>query len=149
MKKIIVTTDLSEESKKAFGPAKELARLTGASVKLLCVVEDPAQALAAYSMDFVPVPMPNLRDELVNKATDELHSLAKTHFADVTRDSQIVVASTSIAHEIVDISKKSGADLVVMATHGRTGVRRLLIGSVAERVVRESSCPVLVIPVRG
>jgi nucleotide-binding universal stress UspA family protein len=49
---------------------------------------------------------------------------------------------------IVEVAQSRGVDLIVMGTHGRTGVRHLLLGSVAERVVRAAPCPVLVVPVR-
>jgi nucleotide-binding universal stress UspA family protein len=76
----------------------------------------------------------------IQHASEALKEKLKAHAG-----AQIHVALGGPAHEIVDYAKKVGADLIVVPSHGRTGATRLLLGSVAEGVVRHAHCPVLVL----
>ena len=143
IQKILLTSDLSEESKRAFGPVAALARDTGAAVVLLHVVEDVP--IAPHGAPLAP-PMhaPDLQD-IVAAAKQKLESLKKELGAGLKVDAQ-VVTSTSPAEAIARFAKDQGCSLIALSTHGRTGFRRLVLGSVAEHVVRHAHVPVLVLP---
>lgn len=147
MKTILVTTDLSEESKRAFGQAKELALALDAKIMLVAVIEDPSQAALAYALDFPVYPDPDIHTQLLHKVQNELKDLSQLHFQGVKWECSVVDATGPVHTEIINFARNHKADLIVICTHGRTGVSRLFIGSIAEKVVRESHCPVLTVPV--
>ena len=148
MKSILVTTDFSEESQKAFTLAKQLAKQNSAKILLLSVMENPAQAAMVYAIDFPVFPDPNIQKELQQKLITKLEETKTNHFQDSQIECHLIEAHGAIDSEILSFAKKNSVDLIVMATHGRTGISRLLIGSVAERVVRSAHCPVLTVPAR-
>ena len=148
MKKILVTTDLSEESKHSFVRALEMAKAFQSSVSLLAVIEDPAQAAFSYALDFPVYPAPDIQRQVIQKLEKDLQELAQAHFASVPCSCHIVEANGPVHSEILKFAHSQNMDLIVLATHGRTGFSHLLIGSVAERVMREARCPVLVVPSR-
>lgn len=145
-KKILVTTDLSSESAAAFPAAKNMAQALGASIELLAVVENPAQAALMYALDFPVLPGSEVIEQLIEKVKRDLQEIANKEFSGCNITTTVTEATGPIHLAIVDHSKKSGADLLIMSTHGRTGFTRLIIGSVAERVVRECPIPVLTVP---
>ena len=146
MKTIIVTTDLSDESKSAFPLAKKLAAKFNAQLILLAVIEDLSQAAMAYAMDFPVMPDADLQRQLIDRVNKELLETRKENFADMACECLVYEAHAPVHSEIVKIAKEKNADLLILATHGRTGIGRLFIGSVAEKVVREAQCPVLTVP---
>jgi universal stress protein A len=145
VRKILVPVDFSDSSRLALAHAAAWAAPFGAKVDVLHVWQAPA---------FVPLPsLPETSPtdatlvELVKKTAEQ----ALDRFvADVTQRGIAVREALSEpgspAHTIVDVAKKGGYDLVVLGTHGHTGLAHALIGSVAERVVRHASCPVLTVP---
>jgi universal stress protein A len=138
---ILAPTDFSEYSKKAISDALELAQTFGAKLSLLHVVELPPYPIEG----FVPPTMgADLLGDLERQASAELAQVlpdAQEAKVEVTR----AVAIGSPSQKIVETAEAEHVDLIVMATHGRTGLSHLLIGSVAERVVRTAPCPVLTI----
>ena len=147
IRQILVPVDFSEPSRVAFEYAADLARPFDASVDLIHVWEAPSF-----------VPLGNVVDagdwslslvELVKKnaeaALDQFVAAATTRGIAV-RSSRAEPGSPALA--IVAAAKTGHYDLIVMGTHGRTGLSRTLVGSVAERVVRHSSCPVLTVRTR-
>jgi nucleotide-binding universal stress UspA family protein len=137
-RKILCPIDFGSHSLAALEMALNLARQNGATLYLLSVVPMiPDNGL----MTPVPVePAPGL--EQISRA--HLDKLARaTIGAIVPYETLVVVGDPGI--RVLEAAKSSGADLIVMGTHGRTGVKRLVLGSVAERVVRESSVPVLTV----
>jgi nucleotide-binding universal stress UspA family protein len=134
---ILCPVDFSDASAHAVSYALELAKRLGASVHLVHVYE-----LVPYSMpdglggaDFLARFSDELEVELA-KLAERAGPGVKTH---------LVVRG--VPHrEIARVAKDLGADLVVMGTHGRTGLERALLGSVADRVVRSSTIPVIVVP---
>ena len=147
MKKILLTTDLSESSRKAFSVAKAHAKAFDATIVLLAIIEDPSQAAMIYAMDFPIQPDPDIRQQLVEKVRKDLDELVGKELSDVKCDAHVVEANGPTHAEIINYAKENDVDMLVIATHGRTGLSRILIGSVAEKVVRESHCPVLTVPV--
>lgn len=147
MKTIVVTTDLSDESKLAFAPARELAKALGAKLLLLAVVADPAQAAMIYSLDLPVYPDPEVQKQVLEKVNGDLTAMVKEHFAGIDCEPFAAEAKQPVHAEILSFARARSADMIVIATHGRTGLVHMLIGSVAERVVRESHCPVLTVPI--
>ena len=146
MKTIIVTTDLSDESKKAFSLASQLAKTYSSKLILLSVLEDPTQLAMVYAMDFVVLPDPSIQQQLKDKVKSELDKFAKENFGGVVPQTVVQEASGSVHNEILELAKKEKADLIVMATHGRSNLERFFLGSVTEKVLRHSACPVMVVP---
>ncbi|MGN6109674.1 MAG: universal stress protein [Kofleriaceae bacterium] len=142
-KNILVPTDLSEAAEEALDYACELANRLGATIHLLNVIGIPALGV------------PELGVALTSTMIDSLiadNQRALDGLADSRRDrAQIgeVLLKTGDARDMIDqAAEELGADLIVMGTHGRRGVSRALLGSVAETVVRTAPCPVLTIRAR-
>ncbi len=147
MKKLIVlTTDLSKESYAAFDIAKEYAIALNAEINVITIVEDPAQAAMIYAMEFPVFPGVEIQKQLVDKVGKELEALVQSKLAGIEATITVVEAKGPIHAEITNYANEFGAHLVIIATHGRSGIKSLLIGSVAERVARHAACPVLVVP---
>lgn len=141
--RILVPVDFSAHSDRAVRYAATLAGQVGASVELLHVVEDPLKASTFASEIYVPN-LPEILESAIASATDRLAWTRTTmfgHGADVT--SAVVVGHP--AHDIAAHAVAGHFDLIVMGTHGRTGLSHMLMGSVAERVVRAASCAVLTV----
>ncbi len=138
---IIVTTDLSEESKRAFAPAKTLAKSLGVPITLVAVLEDlPFEPAAGGLVASYP------DRELVRADWQKaLDKLAGELGRDICKEA-LVLDGVDVARAIVDCATAKGALYIAMATHGRTGLRRLLLGSIAELVIRHSHVPVIVYP---
>jgi universal stress protein A len=138
---ILAPTDFSDYSKKALSDAFELAQTFGAKLSLLHVVELPPYPLEGFAP---PAVSADLLSDLERQASAELARVlpeARQATIEVTR----AVAMGAPSQTIVETAEAAHVDLIVMATHGRTGLSHLLIGSVAERVVRTAPCPVLTI----
>ncbi len=146
MKTILLTTDLSAESRIAFPVALEICQAFQAKLLLLAIIEDPAQAALIYAMDFPVLPHSEVIVQVREKVTRDLQELKETHFSALDSSCFVVEAKGPVHLEIVNFAKEHSADLIVMATHGRTGISKMLIGSVVDRVLKESACPVLTIP---
>jgi nucleotide-binding universal stress UspA family protein len=142
LKKILVGTDFSEPSNTALEYGRHLARTFGSSLHVLHVVESVS---STYYADAGYIALPDLQQRFEEGAR---HQLAATVTDDDRQTLQAVAAirtSTSPAGAIVEYARGEGIDLIVVGTHGRGGVSRILIGSVAERVVRTAPCPVLTV----
>ena len=144
---ILLSTDFSEAAEKAFALATSLAQEDGARLHLVHVVDEPLLAEMTYEIfdhDGLVCPNPN-HDDLVRDREKRLEEVSQRLPVDPT--SRFHLRKGAPAQEILKCAKEVSADLIVMATHGRTGLPHLFLGSVTERVVRESSCPVLTVPV--
>ena len=140
--RILVPTDFSACSDTALGCAKRLAARVGGSVRVVHVMEHSAVA-AGLGSELVPEP-PEIVGERVANAKAEL---ARRMIVDSR--SRVTIASDvvhgPIGDTIKDYAHDNGFDLIVMGTHGRKGLAHLLMGSVAESVIRTAPCPVLTI----
>lgn len=139
IKQIVVPIDFSDCSKKALPYALALAKEHRAAVTLVYVVE-PAYGAGEYGgIDYAQIEA-GMKEggakELAQMAVDEVRGPTKI---------DTVVRVGSPAREIVDTARNLRADLIVIATHGRTGLKHVLLGSVAEHVVQRAPCPVLVV----
>jgi universal stress protein A len=138
LKRILVPIDFSEDSLNALASACDLGKRFGAELLLLYVVEP------IYVADPYLAASPDVLDVQWDMAKEEMTRIG----ADLKKQGQRVdtmVQGGVAAKVIVDTATSTGADLIVMGTHGRTGLTHMLIGSVAEKVVRTASCPVLTV----
>lgn len=144
IRRILCPVDLSEASKPAFEYAVALAAQLGAEeIELLHVYQLPAYALPGGGLEI----MAGLEVELENRLQQQLDEFAK-HSTEPSVKITTVLGTGVPYVEIIRAAKQRKADLIVIGTHGRTGLAHLLIGSVAERVVRTSEIPVLSIRTR-
>jgi len=139
--KILYPTDFSELSLTALKYAKAFARQFNAEFHCLHVVDESHLYYGAFGPDGgVPIgPDPG---EMFESASREMTAFVDQHLNDVSNRVVKTVSGRPFV-EIVRYARGSQIDLIVIATHGRSGLRHVLIGSVAERVVRKSPCPVL------
>jgi universal stress protein A len=131
-KKILFPTDFSTSSDAGLEQATSLARDTGASL-LIVHVEEPPAAYGGGEMYYGVLEPDNT--ELV-----KMLEAVVPHDANVPYEHRMLMGDP--ATEIVRLADEEKVDLIVMGTHGRGGLRRLLMGSVAESVVRHANCPV-------
>jgi universal stress protein A len=139
IRRILAPTDFSEPSKQAIAYALELAQTFGATLVLLHVVELPP-----YPIEGLPPSQlgGTLLEDLEQQATSDLAQVLANE-AEVKVVRRVVVGIPY--RKIVVVAADEKLDLIVMATHGRTGFNHLFVGSVAEKVVRTAPCPVLTI----
>jgi nucleotide-binding universal stress UspA family protein len=138
---ILAPTDFSEYSKQAVACALELAKKFGAKLSVLHVVELPPYPVEGY---VPPSLTATFMEDLEREATQQLAQVvpgAESAGVEVAR----LVTVGSPYRKIIDTAEAEQVDLIVMATAGRTGFSHLIMGSIAERVVRTASCPVLTI----
>ncbi|WP_300161777.1 universal stress protein [Solidesulfovibrio sp.] len=138
IKTIVCALDFSEVSPKVADYARTLAELCGARIVALYVAPSLTQYVefhvqASYIDDFVT--------GIVSGATDTMESFIKEYFPGVPVESRVV--SGYAAEEIVSVAEEVGADLIVLGTHGRKGIDKILFGSVAEKVIKTAKAPVL------
>ena len=141
IKNILVPTDFSDGSKTALAQACEIAAAFGASLHVMHVVPNPF-AGGAYMEMYAP-PGPEYFEQLDQEARARLDECLTAQ--DKDRYHAVLSTRSGVAAEQIleRLREEPRIDLVVMATHGRGGVSRLMMGSVAERVVRAAPCPVL------
>lgn len=139
---ILLPTDLSEDSQRAFAPAAELAQKLGARITLLCAVPDRAHL--ARSAEAAEVPPIDAVAEAA-AARERLKGAAARFPKGVPVHIDAVVAPDA-GSAIVRYAQERTVDLIAMATHGRSGISRLLLGSVAESVLRHTHVPMLLYP---
>jgi universal stress protein A len=141
--KILVPVDFSAHSDRAFGYATTLAQRFSAGLGLIHVVEDPFITGAWNTEVYVPN-AGELLKELIANAEQRLATLKESAGAlGLTAETAVITGRPS--HAIAEYAKEGGFDLIVMGTHGRTGLSHFVMGSVAERVVRTAPCAVLTV----
>ena len=135
---ILSPIDLSESSPDVIATATALAKANEGKIIFVYVAipELPASSGAAIA----PV------EEVVQQEREKFEHVRPT---DPTVPSEHIFRRGDPADEILDVARETGCDLIVMGTHGRTGLKRVLMGSVAEKVVRNAECPVLTIRTRN
>lgn len=143
LKKILVATDFSEPSEAALSYGRELARNFGASLTVLNVVDNILTR--AYGSDGIVLVDPELQREIEDAARRQVDALLFDEDRKTLGAIGVVLTSTSPSATIVTYARDEKFDLIVMGTHGRGAVAHLLMGSVAERVVRTAPCPVLTV----
>ena len=139
-RKILFATDLSETSLAAWPHATRMALACGAELCAVVVIEEP-YALAAYGN--YPALLAAIRD--VRPQVEKQLEAATRDAPAPVRVKRVVLESLSPARAILDLAGKEGSELIVVGTHGRSGLSHLLLGSVAEKLLRLSPVPVLVV----
>lgn len=137
IKNILVTTDYSDFSAAAIEYASSLAQLHGAMIHLVHVVEP-----LTVGMYVVELSTPSLVRELEEKARDEMRTFVYWKLKNNDKMEQVILSGEPYK-EVSRYAKEHGIDLIVIATHGRTGLAHMMMGSVAEKVLRYSPVPVL------
>lgn len=140
---ILLPTDFSECGNYALSYAASLARTFGSSIICLNVIE-PIVPTVGYSGMADPLPIADITEQLEDSAERELPKLAECEECAGLEIEELVVHGEA-ASEIVRVAKERDVDLIVISSHGRTGLGRILFGSTAEAVVRHAHCPVLVV----
>lgn len=138
---ILVPADFSPASDAALAWATDLAQQYGARVSLLHVVTDP-RAVGMWTPEVYVPANAETQERLLREARERLERALpadeRSRFA-VTIDARL----GDVAENILEAAREQHVDLIVMGTHGRHGLAHLLLGSVAERVLRDATCPVL------
>ncbi|MFQ5863317.1 MAG: universal stress protein [Candidatus Brocadiales bacterium] len=139
IKKVLCPVDYSVCSQDAFKYAAHIARIESAKMYLVHVVD--IRSFGHESTLDLDVPKPGedaikrIKEELVKKAADEVEGV----------DIEPIVIVGVPVKDILSVAKEKEVDLIVMGTHGRTGLSHVIVGSVAENVVRKAPCPVLTV----
>ena len=143
LKRIVVATDFGEAADVAFAYGRELARTFGASLDVLHVADNVVAR--GYAGEGFMAAYPELQRDVEEAATKRLDALVSDEDRAVLNARTVVRVSTSPPLAIVDYAREVHSDLIIMGTHGRGAMAHLLMGSVAERVVRTAPCPVLTV----
>lgn len=139
VKKILFPTDFSEGSYNALPYAADMAKHYGAKLYLLHVIQDIAEATGWY----VPhVSLDELYRDMEKNAAKEIDRYGIEELRGI-KDIERIVVKGRPYEEILKFAGENKADLIVIGTHGRKGLDRVIFGSTAEKVVRDAPCPVL------
>lgn len=141
LRKILLPTDLSNEGERAFTDIDELARANKAALVLLHVIEN-AGAHPLGEKRTAPTLLAGTREE-IERVRELLEPRRRSFKAETTVE---ILVAPSVPHALCDYAVQNAISLIALSSHGRTGFRRLVMGSVAEAVLRHSRVPVLVFP---
>ncbi len=138
---ILVAVDFSDSSDNAFQMALSMAKSYSARLIVLHIINEPVDMRGFY----VPhISFAELESEIKEGAEKMMESFCNDHLADFDNYESLVVSG--LPYEgIIDQAEKNSADLIVIGTHGRSGLDHVLFGSTAEKVVRKSHIPVLTV----
>jgi nucleotide-binding universal stress UspA family protein len=143
LKNILVATDFGDTSTAALAYGRELGRRFGAAIHLLHVVDDiGARTATAFG---VPYDLSRMQSEVEAAGRSQLEASITDEDRRELQIQLVQLTSAATAATIVSYARDTHIDLIVMGTHGRGAVAHLLLGSVAERVVRTAPCPVLTV----
>jgi nucleotide-binding universal stress UspA family protein len=145
MSRIVLTTDFSDAARQAYAPTLELARALQATVTVLHVV--PELRVLPHGAPFAPpITSPEV-DEEVEDAEAAMQKLRKELGGKAALETAVLVGA-DVVTTITKYAADHHASFIAVATHGRTGVRHLVLGSVAEAIVRHASVPVICFPAK-
>ena len=139
LKKVLVPVDFSECSHKAMQYAVAFAKQFKASLTLVHVVQ-----MSYAGAEFAPLDFPLIEKQMVESSSLKLAEIISKEIGEAVPCDMIVKAGHP-ATEIALAAKKVNADLIIISTHGYTGLKHILLGSTAENVVRHAPCPVLTV----
>ena len=149
MRHILVTTDFSGAAESAFKYAKDQLKISEkekSRITLLKVIDVVPPASIKFEYGLAIADKKGMLEKLYKQASEKILEIAKKRFPGIPVDTVVIKPRKATYQEIINFAKTHNVDLIVMSTHGRTGVKHFLLGSVAERVVRRSPCPVMVVP---
>ena len=144
-KRILVATDGSTLSKKAVASAIELAALSGAELVAVKVTPRYPQSYFEGSLPLSATEVSKIEKQWTDTAQKVVDAVAKSAKAKGVTVKAVVVKSDIVSDAVIAAAKKHKADLIVMASHGRRGIKRLLLGSETQQVLTHASVPVLVL----
>ena len=142
IKKVLFATDFSEASDAALEYATAMAGAFHATLHVLHVLED--LAAHAWTTEVYVAALPGVHEEMERQARERLEQLL-TPEQRAEYSAVLVLRSGSPFVEVVRYARDEGMDLIVLGTHGRGAIAHMLLGSVAERVVRKAHCPVVTV----
>ncbi len=142
LRRVLVPVDFSEPSDKALQYGKALAGAFFASLHVLHVVQEPF--VHGWTMEGYVAALPDFREDLEQQARERL-AQSLTEAERGLYHAELVTRVGAPYAEIVRYAQENEVDLIVLGTHGRGAIAHLLLGSVAERVVRTAPCPVLTV----
>ena len=140
-KSILVPTDLSDGATQALDYACELAKTLGATIHLVNVIGIPALGVPELGLALTSTVI----DQILLDNQNAIDKLADSHRTAGVVIGQVLLKTGDAKDVINQTAIELGADLIVMSTHGRSGISRALLGSVTETVVRSAPCPVLTV----
>ena len=144
-KRILVATDGSTLSKKAVASAVELAALSGAELVAVKVTPRYPQSYFEGSLPLSATEVSKIEKQWTDTAQKVVDAVAKSAKSKGVTVKAVVVKSDIVSDAVIAAAKKHKADLIVMASHGRRGIKRLLLGSETQQVLTHASVPVLVL----
>ncbi len=140
IKKILLPTDFTEGALAALPYASDLARSFGAKLYILHVIYDVSMATGLH----VPhVSVDAMNEEMQKSAEKEIKNFGAEMTEGITVETSVIMGVPY--EEILTFSNENGIDMIIMGTHGRSGLDRVIFGSTAEKVVRNAGCPVLTV----
>jgi nucleotide-binding universal stress UspA family protein len=142
MKNVLVATDFSEPSEAALQYGRELARTFDAMLHVVHVADN---VYTVYGGETYALALPDLQREIEEDVKRQVMALLGEEDLKALRAKAVVVTAVGKAEAIVAYAQTHGIDVIVMGTHGRGALGHLFMGSVAERVVRTATCPVLTV----
>ncbi len=144
-KRILVATDGSTLSKKAVNSAVELAALSGAELVAVKVTPRYPQSYFEGSLPLSATEISKIEHQWTDAAQKVVDAVVKAAKAKGVSAKSVVVKSDVVSDAVIAAAKKHKVDLIVMASHGRRGIKRLLLGSETQQVLTHASVPVLVL----
>lgn len=144
IKRILVPTDYSEDSAKALPYALSIHHRFDAKIFLLHVIED-LKGIAGFYVPHVSTEI--LEKEMEAEARRMLTAFGRKYLKGF-KDFEEILLRGMPDEEIVKFAASNGIDMIVMSSHGRTGIDRWVLGSTVERVLKNTPCPVLLVPVK-
>ncbi len=144
-KRILVATDGSSLSKKAVKSAISLAALSGAELVAVKVVPRYPQAYFEGAIALENAEVSRIEKQWADEAQAVVNAIKASAEAGGVKARAVTVKSDLVADALIATAKKTRADLIVMASHGRRGIKRLLLGSETQQVLTHSPLPVLVL----
>lgn len=150
IQKILLTTDLSEDSKKSYPYACSLAKSYNAALTILSCIDTSLgySPSSAGILEGSPLYVREGLDEARQNVRSALTKQTSEYFKELSPLCEVRESPYEVQNQIVEFVNDGAFDLLVIASHGRSGVTRALLGSVAEYVVRHTGIPTLVVPCR-
>jgi len=148
IRSILLTTDLSTDASSAYGMAASLSQVYGCALTLLsCIDTSPQYSEANFgTMEAPAMAAPQALADAYSDVEKALQQCLSENFDRARTAYHIIQAPVAVKHSIINYVAEMQPDLLIMSSHGRSGIARALLGSVTEHVIRHCKRPVLVVP---